>query len=312
MVSCFLYCILFVVPSTVPLLPKRVYKSFLRVNILGVDPLGTPFDNKYYNGLCDRVRDGNTRTYYRRPWNVVLLAYETKADKNFKSKYYEGQIQVFKSIIQETKSNFNADLTIKYTPFKANVPIEKQDPEASNKENPQNPSSAKENIMDDDLIDDVISFIRGGTRKYATELHEKLLRGARMINVTDFVNWATSLDDAPVIINQKLSPIYELVPVKIKDAHSKKQNLERAIEDYISEFNDWELPGMIGLFDSVLQSDYLGHDPTGGNHLEQCDAWAPVHGTPVLQGQKVEARRIVFTLHPDPPGKGSRQDSAKA
>ncbi|XP_006207772.4 complement component C9 [Vicugna pacos] len=352
------------------------------VNILGVDPLGTPFDNKYYNGLCDRVRDGNTRTYYRRPWNVALLAYETKADKNFKSKYYEGQIQVFKSIIQETKSNFNADLTIKYTPFKAHVPTEKQDPEASNKENPQNPSSAKtdfrftysktrtyqlllsysskqekvflhvrgeiqlgrfvmrnrgvvlttafldsvkdlpttyekgeyfafletygthysksgslggiyeliyvlnkasmnqkgvelrdvqrclgfnldlsldvvheikgkfnskycfkrndsriENIMDDDLIDDVISFIRGGTRKYATELHEKLLRGARMINVTDFVNWATSLDDAPVIINQKLSPIYELVPVKIKDAHSKKQNLERAIEDYISEFN---------------------------------------------------------------------------
>ncbi|XP_034854844.1 complement component C9 [Mirounga angustirostris] len=351
------------------------------INVLGMDPLSTPFDNEYYNGHCDRVRDGNTLVYYRRPWNVASLAYETKADKNFRTEHYEEQMEAFKRIVQEKTSNFNADITLKFTPTEA---IEKS--KSTLKETPGKKnfsltnaegkfrftysknetyqlflshSSKKEkvflhvkgiihlgrfvmrsrdvmltttflddikalpttyakgeyfafletygthysssgslggfyeliyvldkasmkekgvelrdvqrclgfhldvslkaglevkgeinkndclkrgeggtvNISRDGIIDDVISLVRGGTQKYTYELKEKLLKGAKTVDTTDFVNWATSLNDAPVLINQKLSPIYNLVPVKIKDAHLKKQNLENAIEDYLNEFS---------------------------------------------------------------------------
>ncbi|KAM6156505.1 complement component C9 [Erethizon dorsatum] len=352
------------------------------INILGMDPLSTPFDNEFYNGFCDRVWDGNALTYYRKPWNVVSLAYDTKVDKNLRTEYYEEQSQAFKTIIQERMSSFN--LALKVTPIEVNAWKKEEilgDAHSSDKENASinfrfsyskseiyqrllSYSSKKEKIflrvkgeiqlgrfvmrtrdvmltttflediralpttyekgeyfgflemygthysssgslgglyeliyvldkasmkehgfelsdiktclglnMDlslritdsavapdltlqagyndcekkgdgkvekvsrDELIDDVISFVRGGSNKYASQLKEKLLKGNMTIDVTDFANWASSLNQAPVLISRKLSPIYNLVPLKIKDAYLKKQNLERAIEDYVNEFS---------------------------------------------------------------------------
>ncbi|NWI17392.1 CO9 protein, partial [Crypturellus soui] len=90
---------------------------------------------------------------------------------------------------------------------------------------------------DDAVIDDVISLVDGGKIDFSVKIKEMLLRGVKTVNIEDYIEWAKSLVDAPVVIQQRPSPIYTLVPVKMRDAYVKKQNLERAIEDYITEYS---------------------------------------------------------------------------
>ncbi|KAF1377780.1 hypothetical protein PFLUV_G00204290 [Perca fluviatilis] len=71
------------------------------INILGVDPRMNPFNNDYFNGRCDRVRNPNTQKYDRLPWNVAVLNYETLVEETTSREIYEDSDSLLKEILTE-------------------------------------------------------------------------------------------------------------------------------------------------------------------------------------------------------------------
>nr|XP_033788285.1 complement component C9 [Geotrypetes seraphini]XP_033788294.1 complement component C9 [Geotrypetes seraphini] len=337
------------------------------INILGMDTRSNPFDNEYFHGVCDRIRDGNTRQYYRKPWNTATVVYQTRLDKSFTTETYEDSMTLISDIIKKSTETFEFDLSIKTIPNSEeqnapkktanlgfhsaknesihtikeysrhknkaflkvsgqiqlgtfslrsrdlmltsaflddvrNLPIEYDKGEyfsfletygthytasgtvggkyelvyvldnatlkakdITTREVSEclgfnlNVQLTEENIdvkaivnnpkcdelgsittgesPQSAMIDKIISFLEGGTITYATTLEEKISKEYKIVDVNDYVNWASSLSDAPVIIKRKPAPIYALIPVKMKNAHEKKQFMERAIEDYLTEFS---------------------------------------------------------------------------
>ncbi|NXU16955.1 CO9 protein, partial [Pardalotus punctatus] len=368
------------------------------INVLGMQPLASPFDNEFFNGLCERVRDGNTRTYYRKPWNVAFLSYDTKADKAFTSVYYHDRVKMIREVYMEKQTHFSADFSLKYTPtdgskstgaegslkidynkkhtltsllqtytdrvrlillkifllccisewhsllfsppciqnqtflyvkgkiqlgrfqmrsrdirltdsflddlkllpaeydkgeyFKfledygthyavsgsvggkyeliyvldnyimsqrgitvddvkkclgyhldANIRYKSIHADFNIGGGKCENMTVKDKckyilaLYDNAVIDDVFSFVHGGKIDFSVKIKEMLLHGSKVVDVEDYIQWAESLVDAPVVLEQRPSPIHTLVPVKMRDAYLKKQNLERAIEDYITEYS---------------------------------------------------------------------------
>uniref|UniRef100_A0A8C0AWG0 Complement component C9 n=1 Tax=Buteo japonicus TaxID=224669 RepID=A0A8C0AWG0_9AVES len=325
------------------------------INILGMQPMASPFDNDFFNGLCERVRDGNTRTYYRKPWNVGVLNYDTKADKTFTSVFYHDRVKMLREVYIEKQKHFNADLSLKYTPTEGSNKngLEQKFKYHYNKNSSLSSilkSSTERNqtflhvkgkiqlgrfqmrsrdvrltdsflddlnllpaeydkgeyfkfledygthyavsgtvggkyelvyvldnyamsrtgitvedvkrclgyhlgvniayedlhadvniqggkcekihvkdkseLKDDAVIDDVISFVDGGTIDFSVKIKEMLLRGSKMVDVEDYIQWAKSLVDAPVVIQQRLS----LMEAGAVGAPGPPASMEKALE----------------------------------------------------------------------------------
>ncbi|XP_039565969.1 complement component C9 isoform X2 [Passer montanus] len=263
------------------------------INVLGMQPMASPFDNDFFNGLCERVRDGNTRTYYRKPWNVAVLTYDNQTFLHVKGQIQLGRFQIRSRDVRLTDSflddlkflpaeydkgeyfkfledygthyalsgavggkyelvyvldnyvmsrlgitvedvkkclGYHLDANIAYENIQANFNVDSGKCESIHRKD-------KSEMNDNAVIDDVLSLVEGGKIDFSVKIKEMLLRGARTVDVEDYIEWAKSLVDAPVVIQQRPSPIHTLVPVKLRDAYLKKQNLERAIEDYITEYS---------------------------------------------------------------------------
>ncbi|KAG8456685.1 hypothetical protein GDO86_002463 [Hymenochirus boettgeri] len=337
------------------------------LNVLGMNTGRNPFDNEYYNGLCDRVRDGNTRTYFRKPWNVAALVYQTKADKHFTTEEYKDATTIISKVIEGVTGGADLSLSLKTKPTErrnttidasAGIGFKKEESlqklrtysESKNKIFMKVSSSVQlasfqmrtrgamlSNVFIDDInamtpeydkgeyfsllemygthytssgslggkyelvyvldealmnskevttkdvkdclnlnagvnvdagainvnpsakgdkcttggfekdtdpnkeqkavVEDIVSLIEGGTVEFNTALKEKLSLKNPSADVNDYVQWASSLKDSPVVIKHKPTPIYTLIPNELKDSYLKKRNIERAIEEYLDEYS---------------------------------------------------------------------------
>ncbi|KAM6902069.1 complement component C9 [Xenentodon cancila] len=86
------------------------------INVLGASPRMNPFNNDYFNGRCDRVRNPNTGKYDRLPWNVGVLSYETLVEESVSREIYDDTSSVLTEILKDMTSNIDAGLSFKLTP----------------------------------------------------------------------------------------------------------------------------------------------------------------------------------------------------
>ncbi|XP_067885226.1 complement component C9-like [Heterodontus francisci] len=91
------------------------------VNMFGMEPRRSPFNNKFYNGQCDKVYDGNRRTNFRLPWNIITFYYQPRAEQAITTEVYESSSDVVTKIIEESTSNFNIGFSLRINAGKLNV-----------------------------------------------------------------------------------------------------------------------------------------------------------------------------------------------
>ncbi|KAK9975048.1 hypothetical protein ABG768_023112 [Culter alburnus] len=86
------------------------------INILGSGPRMNPFNNRLYNGQCNRIRDPTTLDYNRLPWNIGVLNYETKVEESSSKEMYEDIHSLIKEITTESTNTYEVGLSFKFSP----------------------------------------------------------------------------------------------------------------------------------------------------------------------------------------------------
>ncbi|KAF4073127.1 hypothetical protein AMELA_G00255270 [Ameiurus melas] len=340
------------------------------INILGTGPRMSPFNNKVYNGICDRVKEPSTLTYNRLPWNVAVINFETLVEETTSKEVYKDTHSLLSELTKDVTSETNIELSLKFTSTESSAQnqtiagasggfdtgIEKREmiktitEHSTTKEksffrvkgkvqlgtyrmrsrglevsplfldavdalplqyekgqyfgfledygthytkngrmggeyelvyvlnskvitdkkktetllkdclkiginlNLQlsqgiEPGASTSNkkcteIKHDDtvedksepLIDKVISAVKGGSPKSAAAMKSQLSKEA-VLNWDRYVEWAETLSELPALIQSDPEPIYNAIPLNFPDAQPRRENLQRALNEYIAEYS---------------------------------------------------------------------------
>ncbi|XP_032395418.1 complement component C9 [Etheostoma spectabile] len=118
------------------------------INILGVDPRMNPFNNDYFNGRCDRVRNPYTQKYDRLPWNVGVLNYETLVEETTSREIYEDTDSLLKEILTEMTNKLDVGLSFKFSPTEKSMSESVAPPSTSDAAAPSTSDAAAPSTSD--------------------------------------------------------------------------------------------------------------------------------------------------------------------
>uniref|UniRef100_A0A672KD76 Complement component C9 n=1 Tax=Sinocyclocheilus grahami TaxID=75366 RepID=A0A672KD76_SINGR len=342
------------------------------INILGSGPRMNPFNNRFYNGQCNRIREPSTLEYNRLPWNVGVLNYETKVEESSSKEMYEDIHSLIKEISRETSTSFEIGLNFKFTPTEPSssgsgeadsaggvgfdttrsttniikqlseitstkrktfmrvkgrvqlatyrmrqrgmevsstflddvdaLPLTyekgqyfafledygthftkngksggeyelvyimnedvlklKKVTESTVKEclelglkgnfqftqavtggghiKPKNCNTLTEKPTDDrstkGVIDKVLIAVRGGSPASAVAMKSQLTKDG-ILDYNQYVEWAKTVSALPALIHSDPEPIYNAIPLDFPDAQPRRENLRRALDDYVAEYS---------------------------------------------------------------------------
>ncbi|XP_008323948.1 complement component C9 [Cynoglossus semilaevis] len=86
------------------------------INILGADPRMNPFNNDFFNGKCDTVKNPSTEQHDRIPWNIGILQYQTLVEETFSREIYENTHSLLRELLTEMSSKVEGGINIKLSP----------------------------------------------------------------------------------------------------------------------------------------------------------------------------------------------------
>ncbi|XP_053342020.1 complement component C9 [Clarias gariepinus] len=346
------------------------------INILGSGPRINPFNNKIYNGICERVKEPSTLDYKRIPWNVAVLNYETLVEETSSKEVYKDTHSVLHEITQDITTKTSIGLSFKFTPTDSsstkngtsllsagagvNTETEKREMIKTITENSNTQeksyfrvkgkvqlgtyrlrsrglevselflddvdalpieyekgqyfgfledygthytkngraggeyelvyvlnskvikdSKTTENLLknclkvgitadfkttgnisvelepskiepkddckelthkttvsdqSEPLIDKVISAVKGGSTESAAAMKSQLSKDG-VLDWKHYVDWARTLSDLPALIYSDPEPIYNAIPLNFPDAQPRRENLQRALHEYMAEYS---------------------------------------------------------------------------
>uniref|UniRef100_A0A673IC52 Complement component C9 n=1 Tax=Sinocyclocheilus rhinocerous TaxID=307959 RepID=A0A673IC52_9TELE len=315
------------------------------INILRSEPRMNPFNNRFYNGQCNRIREPSTLEYNRLPWNVGVLNYETKVEESSSKEMYEDIHSLINEISRESSTSFEIGLNFKFTPTEPSssgsgeadrntfmrvkgrvqlatyrmrqqglevssmflddvdaLPLTyekgqyfafledygthftkngksggeyelvyimnedvrklKKVTESTVKEclelgfkgdfqftqavkggvhiKPANCDTLTKKPTDDRntkaVIDKVLIAVRGGSPASAVAMKSQLTKDG-ILDYNQYVEWAKTVSALPALIHSDPEPIYNAIPLDFPDAQPRRDNLRRAVDDYVAEYS---------------------------------------------------------------------------